>query len=234
MKNKVTTGAVALGIVALLAGGTTLAYWADNDTTTAATITSGRMSITANADNVWHDVSNASGKKNDTTGLTWNQVIALQNFKGAGNQGALDLTSFRIVPGDTLVGRQTFNLTAVGDNLNATLDVDVRDSATGTLLSDVEGLSVKTTLYDAKGAPVASSNGGPSKATVTVYSAEYASDMGIEDGPGVLIVDDTTQLDDLKVSVEAYFDENTSNLNKQNATAALNSATINLVQGRNL
>ena len=99
--NKFTKGAIATGagIVLLLGGAGTFAYWNDSADIAAGDIESGTLSLTAGA-NGWED------QDGDT--------IA-------------DINSFLIVPGDVLTFTGAYTIDATGNNLLATLDVDDTD-----------------------------------------------------------------------------------------------------------
>lgn len=95
--NKFTKASIATGagIVLLLGGGGTLAYWNAEAGAGAGTINAGTLAITAGAAGTWED----------------------QN-------GSIDPSTFLVVPGDTLTFTRTFTIEATGDNLVADLSVD--------------------------------------------------------------------------------------------------------------
>lgn len=92
--NKLTKAAIAgaAGIALLLGGAGSLAYWNSSASLTGATITAGELTITANNDGAWSDAD-----------------------------GPITIADFRAVPGDVLTYTATFDVTAVGDNLTATV-----------------------------------------------------------------------------------------------------------------
>lgn len=94
--NKLTKAAIAgaAGIALLLGGAGTLASWNADATATGGTITAGEMTIEAVAG-----------------GGTWTDA----------KQGAINIATFKAVPGDVLTYTANFNVTAVGDNLSATV-----------------------------------------------------------------------------------------------------------------
>jgi len=112
MNNK-TKGVIAgIAGLALLGGGTTFALWSDSDTISGATITNGKLSVTATGSMSWQDVSDAAAP--------------------------VDITSigdFRMVPGDSLQGSQSLDVVVEGNNLVADLLVD---TAAATVPADVE------------------------------------------------------------------------------------------------
>lgn len=92
--NKLTKSAIAgaAGIALLLGGAGSLAYWNDSASLSGGTITAGELTIAASGTPSWSDVN-----------------------------GPITLGSFHAVPGDVLTYTATFNVTAVGDNLSATV-----------------------------------------------------------------------------------------------------------------
>jgi alternate signal-mediated exported protein len=97
---KMTKGAIVtgLGVALLLGGGGTLAVWNDTAESTAGTIASGNLDLTAKPGQ-WTD---GAGKK-----IT------------VGTEGG----SYKVVPGETLTYTQEVNPTLDGDKLEATLKV---------------------------------------------------------------------------------------------------------------
>jgi alternate signal-mediated exported protein len=112
--NKFTKASIATGagIVLLLGGAGTFAYWNDDATLTAGTITSGTLKIEAGATGTWTDTSNNSTISN--------------------------IANFRVVPGDELLFAQDVKVNATGDNLVATLSVDSSTVASGALADELE------------------------------------------------------------------------------------------------
>lgn len=104
MKN-MTKGALAtaVGVALLLGGGGTLAVWNDQAQSNAGEIAAGNLDLEAGA-GAWS--SNVSGS------------IA-------------DISSYRVVPGETLTYSQPLTVTLVGDKLAATLKVTGADANHG-------------------------------------------------------------------------------------------------------
>jgi alternate signal-mediated exported protein len=99
--NKLVKGSIAgaAGIVLLLGGAGTLAYWNDSATiASAGTVSSGELSIAS------------------TTAGAWDGLPA-----------NVDIEDFLIVPGDSLEYTETFTVTASGDNLSFELGENVTD-----------------------------------------------------------------------------------------------------------
>lgn len=92
--NKLVKGAIAtgVGIVLLMGGAGTLAYWNAGTNLGGATITAGNLTVAPVANGQW---------KNGASNIT--------------------IGSFRTVPGDTLTYTQDVTLTATGDNLKFTV-----------------------------------------------------------------------------------------------------------------
>lgn len=116
--NKLTKAAIvgAAGIALLLGGAGSLAYWNSSASLTGATITAGELTIAANNDGAWADAN-----------------------------GPITLSSFRAVPGDVLTYTATFDVTAVGDNLTATVGL-TGDSITAANTSDAADVKLASLL----------------------------------------------------------------------------------------
>ncbi len=100
--NKLTKAAIAVaaGVILLMGGAGSLAYWSDSALSgpTGQTISAGNLAITA---------VNAG---------SWTKAFSGTTTFTAGNPVA-DITAVRIVPGNRLVYTQTFNVSATGDDL---------------------------------------------------------------------------------------------------------------------
>ncbi len=92
--NKLTKSAIAgaAGIALLLGGAGSLAYWNADASLSGGTITAGELTITANGTGSWSDAN-----------------------------GAINMATFQAVPGDVLTYTADFDVSAVGDNLSATV-----------------------------------------------------------------------------------------------------------------
>src|SRR5699024_7667658 len=101
---KKLTGVVAGAAgAALLLSGATYALWTDNATVEGGTITAGNLDVAvlppADQQSTWHDVS---ADRTDSP-------------------HAIDLSTFRIVPGDTITGTFGIDVGLEGDNMLANL-----------------------------------------------------------------------------------------------------------------
>jgi len=96
--HKIVTGVVAgtAGIALLLGGAGTFALWNDSASTPAGTVSSGTLTMSANPDGVWTDITN-------------------------GRSDVIDITTARMVPGNTYRFHQTVDVTATGKDLTADL-----------------------------------------------------------------------------------------------------------------
>ena len=97
--NKLIKGAIACaaGIALLLGGAGTFALWNSTAAAGAGNITAGTLSLTANSDGTWTNITRATA-----TPIT-------------------DIGAFRIVPGNKLQFTQTLTVKATGDDLTAEL-----------------------------------------------------------------------------------------------------------------
>jgi alternate signal-mediated exported protein len=122
--NKLTKGAIAgaAGIALLLGGAGSFALWNANTTASAGTITSGTLALVSNS-------TDANG--------------AWSNAKGS----IASIATYKAVPGDVLTFTKKVDITAIGDNLDATLAVDSATikPASSTNAADVALQSAMTT-----------------------------------------------------------------------------------------
>ncbi len=147
--NKLVKGAIAtgVGVVLLMGGAGTLAYWNASANTSAATITAGNLSATAAASGVW---------KSGTT--------------------TINPATFRTVPGDVLTYTQDVTLNASGDNLKftvglgtAALTVPTTPVAPATTANSTElkNQIAASAVYSVSGANIAPVSGQPNTFTVS-------------------------------------------------------------------
>jgi alternate signal-mediated exported protein len=126
--NKTTKAAVATatGIVLLMGGAGSLAYWDSSANTgngSSQTISAGTLNITAANSGSW------------TKGLYDNS-----NAVKVAPAAVADITTVKIVPGNRLVYTQTFNVTATGNDLFFTVT-----PTNGTLGATTNGLAGRLT-----------------------------------------------------------------------------------------
>lgn len=128
---KKTTGLIAgVAGAALLMGGTTFALWSDSADAPGGQITAGNLDVALVGDPAWQDVS---ADRTD-------------------NPHPIDLSTFRIVPGDTIEGSYAVDLALEGDNMVANLAL-VGGGVSGDLAAGL--IDVSYTVEDATGAVVA-------------------------------------------------------------------------------
>lgn len=109
--NKLVKGSIAgaVGIALLLGGAGTFALWNGTANVAAGSVASGTLTIASNnATAVWRDISP------DKTAST------------------IDISTFKIVPGDTIELTQSIKVTATGNNLRAVLTYDPASITTST------------------------------------------------------------------------------------------------------
>ncbi|MCL2490303.1 MAG: alternate-type signal peptide domain-containing protein [Propionibacteriaceae bacterium] len=137
--------AAALG-AALLMGGGTYALWTTQADLNGGTITAGNMSITADETTPFL-AFDISADRLDTT----EDAVEIGGVS-VDKTGApiTDLSTWRMVPGDTVALLFNYDLLLEGDNLQATLSLDGLDGANG-----FEHLTLAGTLYDSNGLPLA-------------------------------------------------------------------------------
>ena len=149
--NKLIKGAIACaaGIALLLGGAGTFAVWNSSAAAGAGNISSGTLSLTAENDGTWTNVT-----------------------KGP-STAAIDMNSFKIVPGNTLEFTQTLTVKATGDDLVAELTYDPLSITGNAALKDALVPTLTATSVDSNIVPAASPNTftvapSSSSATVTV------------------------------------------------------------------
>jgi alternate signal-mediated exported protein len=167
--NKLVKGAIAgaAGIVLLMGGAGSLAYWNDSaqaGPATGTTITAGTLKISAVDAGSW------------TKGFYNGSNVLVGSVAPVAN-----LANVRIVPGNRLVYTQTFNLDASGDDLYFTI------SSTNGAVAAASGAAADTALAaQATGTfSVASVTGGNVVAATTPGTYKVSSNSG---GPSTITV----------------------------------------------
>jgi alternate signal-mediated exported protein len=158
---KTTKGAIAVGAgVALLLGGAgTLAAWKiDTPVGAGTSVSSGSLAVVAK------------------TGATGSPVWAWNN----GATPAYDATNTRIVPGDVVKRTQVFTVTARGDHLKFTADLDLTPVISGDATLKA-ALTAATTLTATapSGATITGSGTGQLTVTPGVGSADVTFDVTV-------------------------------------------------------
>lgn len=201
--NKKLTGIVAgaAGAALLISGGT-YALWNDSATTDGGTITAGNLDVEAVGTPTWNDVS---GDRTDSPHV-------------------IDLSTFKIVPGDTITGAYGFDLGLQGDNIVAELAL-TGDALSGDL---AEGLTATYTLK--QGATVIGTATGSLGSGIDV---QLTSSDNTGDTTGATVVPATVDgAADVTLEVAITFDENTDERDLVQTTAALAAASATLTQVR--
>ncbi|MFV9432145.1 alternate-type signal peptide domain-containing protein [Rhodococcus aetherivorans] len=181
---KQTKGAIAAGAgaILLLGGLGSLAFWNDQTDGDAGTITSGQLAL-----------GECAG------GGTWTDV-------GNGGTAIADISSFRIVPGDTVRYTCDSTLTAEGDNLEATLTANLND-VTGS--ADLRN------------------------ALTTTIDGEYAGQSFTGGSDGIQVTANSGAAQPISVDVTIAFDPATSGTTGQGQTVDLGNLSLNLQQNTN-
>jgi alternate signal-mediated exported protein len=155
--NKITKASIAAGagVILLLGGGGTLAYWNDSATTDAGEITAGTLAIDSNLDGDWFETSDLVNP--------------------------IDATTFLVVPGDSLTYIETFDVEATGDNLEATVAANAASITKGTW---GDQLDVTVGVEDSLGAAISSITSANDGDTVTVtVTLDFAFDGDVTTVP---------------------------------------------------
>lgn len=176
---KITKATIAGGLgIVLLAGGTTFALWSDSTTVNGGSVTSGTLALDAVGTPEWNDTSSGT-------------AVAIG-----------DISSFLIVPGDTIEYTASFAVNATGDNLTADLTVSDPVAATG-----------DAALLDA---------------TTVTQTFTNASGDDVENGT----ITSANNGDVINVTITITFDESTAGTTAQAETLDLSDLTVSLTQTR--
>lgn len=199
---KKTTGVIAgVAGAALLMGGTTFALWSDSADAPGGQITAGNLDVALVGDPAWQDVS---ADRTD-------------------NPHPIDLSTFRIVPGDTIEGSYAVDLALEGDNMVANLAL-VGGGVSGDLAAGL--IDVSYTVEDATGAVVAT--GDSTGVDLDLASADNSNNVAaLATAPAAL-----DNAADYTVVVSVTFDAATSAQDLATTTANLAAASIQLNQTR--
>lgn len=172
--------AAGAGAILLLGGAGSLAYWNDSGSAPGGTIRSGQLSL-----------GDCAG------GGTWTDE---------NNETIINITDFRVVPGDSVSYNCDTTINATGDNLTATLTADVGEVTGDAALRD----------------------GLDSVVTATVNGVALPSEGG-----EVQITPTTATTQSIVVTVTMTFDPATGGLTAQNQTVNLAATTLTLEQNDN-
>ena len=212
MNNK-TKGAIAgIAGIALLAGGTTFALWNDDANANGGIITAGNLEVATVGTTQWVDTS--------------------ADRTNAGH--SINLSAYKIVPGDTIKG--TFGIAAAlqGDNLVANLGLSLAGNAEGGLLADTKGVTVKYSLVNA--ATGVALPGAENIALGTPAKVAFAAaDNSRNVAPSTVLPTlpaDLPAAANLNVVVTATFDVSTDAQLRTKATADLQDLGVTLEQTR--
>lgn len=190
MKNSTKGFVAGAAGVGLLLGASTFALWSDSDSASGGTITSGNLNVNVHDNPQWEDVSG-----NDST--------------------PINLSDFRIVPGDTLQGRYFLDVELEGDNMEAGLSLE--NSTLDEAIAN--GLDVRYDLRQAStGEQIA--NGGDDGAQFSLTPETIPA--------GVATSNDANY----EVVVTVEFPAENDNLDLTQTTTALGEAKLELVQLR--
>jgi alternate signal-mediated exported protein len=201
MNNK-TKGLIAgIAGIALLGGGSTFALWNASDNAAGGTIVNGDLNVKALGN------------------LSWKDVSIDRTDKGH----AIDLASWKMVPGDTIEGTQDIDVALLGDNLSANLSLSGATAATLPA-----GVTVSYDVVNAATSTKLATNVSDLTATaVKLQSSDNLNPDSAFTTVGKTL--DTTA--DLKVVVRVTFDA--SARDQVLATTTLSGLSVNLVQVRN-
>lgn len=197
--NKKTTGFVAgIAGAALLMGGTTFALWSDSADVDGAQIAAGNLDVDVANQWAWQDIS---ADRSD-------------------NSHDIDLSTFKMVPGDVIEGTIGLDVALEGDNMVAALAAEL-----GGASGDLTNLDIDVAVTDASGDPVVLSGDGTmilASADNTAPNPQTITTVGSE-------IDGTV---DVTVTVTVTFPADTAGQDHVTESIALDGATVTLDQVR--
>jgi len=117
--NKKGLGLIAGGIVIAIAAGGTFALWNDSATVAGGEITAGNLDLHMWDTGYWYDMSRTDGAINTNTSFSNDNSGMLVETAGF----IEDITSYRMVPGDTVLGDFSTVVSLEGDHALAELEV---------------------------------------------------------------------------------------------------------------
>lgn len=218
MNSKMKGGAAGVAAAALLMGGTTFALWSDADTVNGGVVTAGNLDV-AILDTAWFDVS-ADRVDRDTSTV----------YSGLLAHSIADISTWRMVPGDTIQYEAGLDVALEGDNLAAELSVDGIDNLVTTFdevadqvdyngdgLIDntaVELVNVSYTVYDESNTPIAGLADIQWDAATDVYlqADSVGQASGLEGANVVVVSEDVLDgLGEMGVVVTVEFAASTPN-----------------------
>jgi alternate signal-mediated exported protein len=164
--NKLVKGAIAgaAGIVLLMGGAGSLAYWNDSaqaGPTTGTSITAGTLTVTAQNAGSWtKSFYNAS------------------NVQVGSSSSVGTLSSVRIVPGNRLVYTQTFNIVGTGDDLWFTIGSTAGAVSAASASAQDVALAAQVNASATTGFAVSSVTGGTVVAATSPNTYKVSSNAG--------------------------------------------------------
>ena len=147
--NKLIKGAIAaaVGIALLMGGASTLAFWNDSANISGGSISAGTLKI-------------------DVPG-----TVPATDGWASGATAIADISTFRIVPGDSITYTKTFTVTATGDNLSATAALTggaITAASAGAADTALASYLTKTATFTVDGVTTSTVNAAAGTQTVVV------------------------------------------------------------------
>ena len=228
--------------VALLAGGSTYALWSASGTVNGGTITAGNLALSAGTA-AWWDVS-GDRSADETTIIGGSTPLTFATGQTA-NHGLLNssqqllghainsISTWNIVPGDTVAMVMPYTITLQGDNLVANLTLDTTSLVNSANMHN-SGMSYSYATFDENGNQIgttqAVSAGSASQSILTIQANGQGQDAG-QRVANVPVVN-TSGTAVVNVVVLGYFDSATANQTDVNAADTIGSVSATLTQVR--
>lgn len=230
---KKTVGALAgaaAAAVALGSGGT-FALWSDSDTIDAGTITAGNLEVETQGAFQWYDTTlNIDNFSVPPVCIPFLGCIpgwdfTLPTLRHDFAHPINDMDTYRVVPGDFIVGEQSIVLDLEGDNLRADLTIGPSTDYDG----EFEGLTVRYGVYnETTNEWIVTSASFDDVVELEFQAPQAGQGAGTPDPGWPVLAHDT----ELTFVVLAEFDEATSGTTSTEASTALDNLVVELEQTR--
>lgn len=196
MKKKTTGFIAGAAGAALLMSGATYALWSDSADVDGATISSGNLEVEVANQWAWTDIS--ADRTDDPQ--------------------TIDLTAFKMIPGDTIQGTIGLDVALAGDNMVAALGTELAGAS-----GDLTNLDIDVAVTDSTGAPVTLAGG-----QMLLASADNSNNVAALTQVGAT----TDGTADLTITVTVTFPASTIGQDHVNEYLTLDGATVTLDQVR--
>ena len=187
--NKFTKASIATGagIILLLGGAGTLAYWNDSAAVDGGAITAGTLGIDSAGAGKWYDVSSVGALTDPET-------------QGVDITAAVAGGTFLVVPGDKLVYVESFTVEATGEHLVASIAADAASIDKGTWGADLSA-STALSIGGTTVSSITDDNDGDTVKVLVTLAFALNSSVGVDAPVNNTSQGTTVDLEDLAIVV---------------------------------